>query len=116
MEIETAIFGIAAIFLVLALLALANWRDLARDREVAEDGARFFVEKELVRVRLRFAGWAVLSAAMVLRLVLPDSDYRALFVLGMASLAGAVFIAEAIMGRLERRAMLRGDRARRGSR
>ncbi len=110
MEIETAIFGLVAIFLVLALLALANWRDLAKDRDAASDGARFFVERELVRVRLRFAGWALLSAAMLLRLVLPDSDYRAIFLLGTASLAGAVFIAEAIMGRLERRKMLRGDR------
>ncbi len=110
MEIETAIFGIATIFFILALLALANWRDLAKDRDAASDGARFFVERELVRVRLRFFGWAILSAAMTLRLVLPDSEHRALFVLGMAVLAGVVFIWEAIMGRLERRKMLRGGR------
>ncbi len=113
MAIETAVFGVAAVFLVLSLLAFANWRDLAKDLDVVAGESRFFVERELVRVRLRFAGWTTLTAAMLSRIVLPDSDYRSLVILGIAIAAGAIFIVEAIMGRLERRKMLRGDDARR---
>jgi hypothetical protein len=105
---EVVVIGLAAIFVVLAALAFANWRDLAKDRAAALGEARYFVEKELVRVRLRFAGWLTLALAMAARLVLPDVPERSLVILFTAVVAGAVFITEAIMGRLERREMLRG--------
>jgi hypothetical protein len=108
--IETVIFGLIAIFSVLAVLALANWRDLAKDRATVLGEARYFVERELVRVRLRFFGWLMLALAMMARLVLPDIPERSLAILLAAVVAGAIFIVEAILGRLERRAMIRGGR------
>jgi hypothetical protein len=106
--VEVVVIGLAAIFFILAALALANWYDLTKDRAAALEEARYFVEKELVRVRLRFAGWLMLLLAMAERLVLPDVPERSLAILLTAVVAGAVFITEAIMGRLERREMLRG--------
>jgi hypothetical protein len=107
MATEVVVVGLFGIFFILAALALANWRDLAKDRAAALGEARYFVERELVRVRLRFVGWLLLSLSMMARLVLPDVPERSLVILLTAVVAGAVFITEAIMGRLERHRMLR---------
>jgi hypothetical protein len=105
--IEEVIIGLAAIFFILAALALANWYDLAKDRAAVLGDARYFVERELVRVRLRFFGWLMLALAMMARLVLPDVPERSLAILLTAVVAGVIFITEAILGRMERHAMIR---------
>ncbi len=108
MTLEVAIAVLMMGLYSLALLALANWRDLAKDRSAVVGEARYFVQKELSRVRLRFLGWVVLGTTMLLRLILPDDSTRAYGVLAGAILGVSIFAVEAIMGRLERRKMLRG--------
>jgi hypothetical protein len=105
---EIIIVALATGFYALAALALANWRDLTKDRDFVVGETRYFVEREIARVRLRFAGWAILGTAMLTRLLLPDVSYRSLVILGAAIVAVLIFGVEAVMGRIERRRILRG--------
>lgn len=108
MTIEMVVWGLVVGFYLLAALAFANWRDLSQDRDTVSGEARFFVERELARVRLRCLAWGILGMAMIVRLFLPDESYRSFAILGIAALGIVVHGVEAVMGRLERRRMLRG--------
>lgn len=108
MSIEVVVVGLMVGFYLLAVLALANWRDLSGDRDAVSGEARFFVEREIARVRLRCLAWAILGTAMIARLSLPDEPYRSFVILGTAALGIVVHGVEAVMGRLERRRILRG--------
>lgn len=106
--VEVSTIVIVFGFLILGLLALLNEHQIRKDLRVARDrDSRRFVCEELRRVRLRAAGWFLLFAALMVRIT---SDALLVDVLGTALGAAAVasFLADGILGRLERRRLLRG--------
>ncbi len=111
MSLQIAAGILAAGFYLLALLVLANWHDLARDRKamVKEEPIIIdFVNSEIQRIRLRFFGWLILGFAVSCRLLLQGESYQAYVILGGSILAVGLFGVEGIIGRLERRRVLRG--------
>jgi hypothetical protein len=95
-------------FLMLGTLAYLNSRELVKDLQaVRSPPERRFVREELRRARLRAAGWFLLFAGAMVRLFTGDvmGDIIGTIVIGTSV---ASFLADGILGRLERRRILRG--------
>ncbi len=107
MEVSTivVIFG----FLILGTLAYLNSRELVKDLQaVRSAGERRFVREELFRARLRTAGWYLLFAALMGRVVTESVTGDVVTVI-IAAASVLSFFADGILGRLERRRMLRKE-------
>ena len=101
----------AAGFLVLAVLAALNARQIRKDRAKANgdiDGLdRYFADSELKRAWMRASGWFVFFVALVVRLNLDEGALRTKLVVSIILFGIGVFIAEALEGRRERKTMMR---------
>lgn len=99
--------------LLLSFLAVLNARQVTRDRDAVDGKAelriRYFANVEVRRAWMRASGWALFFAAMMVRLSMADIPERTLVVSSVILLGFGVFVVEALVGRGERKRMMRGE-------
>lgn len=106
---EVSLIVLVSGFFILGVLAFANAFDLRKELRAVcrkDREARWFVRQELFRAWLRTAGWFLLFAGAMVRLFTGDAagDLIGTIVIGAAIVS---FFTDGILGRFERRKILR---------